>query len=105
MPKVTIKNSGKAAYVIPVDGDEKSSVTIAPGASESVPVSDYVLGILKATETLNVSGAKDPLDHDGDGEKGGFVQEVNTSAEPVKETAKTEHVEQPRPRGRPRKDA
>lgn len=74
MPKVTIKNNGKAAYVIPVDGDEESNVTIAPGKSDVVAVSNYVLEVLKATETLNVSGAKDPLDHDGDGEKGGFVQ-------------------------------
>ena len=73
MPKVTIKNGGKAAYIVPVD-DEDSVVTIEPGKSESVSVSDHVLSIVKATETLNVSGAKDPLDHDGDGEKGGFVQ-------------------------------
>lgn len=33
------------------------------------------------------------------------VKETDTSDEPVNEAPKTEHVEQPRPRGRPRKDA
>lgn len=52
----------------------------------------------------------DPLDHDGDGRKGGAVEPVNESAE--NENVETNVIENepepntsPRPRGRPRKDA
>lgn len=70
------------------------------GPNEKVEISGFAPGY----EGLYLSSAFlsviDPLDHDGDGEKGGF----NTSGEPVKKQGENEHVA-PKRRGRPPKKA
>lgn len=103
--KYTIKNPLNSPYNVT---GEDGQVHVPARGEVTAEFSDMQIQAIRSVGYFEVSegGSKkrDPLDHDGDGVKGGFVQEVNAPDEPVKEPAENEHVE-PKRRGRPRRDA
>ncbi len=101
--KYTIKNPLNSPYNVT---GENGQVHVPARGEVTDEFSDMQIQAIRSVGYFEVSESgqkkRDPLDHDGDGVKGGFVQESNTSDEPIKESPKTEHAE-PKRRGRPPK--
>lgn len=89
--KYTIKNPLNSPYNI---AGEDGQIHVPARGEVTAGFTDMQIHAVRAVGYFTVAeaGKRDPLDHDGDGVKGGFV---NTSAEPVKETAEIEHVAMP----------
>ena len=86
--KYTIKNPLNSPYNV---AGEEGQVHIPARGEVTAPFTDMQIHAIRATGYFTVTEAgkkRDPLDHDGDGVRGGF----NTSPEPVNETAEGEHI-------------
>lgn len=112
--KYTIKNPLNSPYNV---AGEEGQVHIPARGEVTEPFTDMQIHAIRATGYFTVTEAgkkRDPLDHDGDGRKGGAAEPVSnpyTLPEPVNETAESEPITEtasdvpPAPRrGRPRKN-
>ena len=95
--KYTIKNPLNSPYAI--DG-EHGRVHVPARGEVTDNFTDMQIHAIRATGYFVITDdvKRDPLDHDGDGRKGGVAPDDDREQTETDQPA-------PRPRGRPRKDA
>lgn len=101
--KYTIKNPLNSPYEI--DG-ENGRVHVPAQGQVTDDFTDMQIHAIRAVGYFVVEEGKakrDPLDHDDDGKKGGFVKDEPSETSVVESETASDDTK-PRPRGRPRKD-